>query len=357
MRFATLCLLFAGSAVASAQESSPLTRRVRSVLAAFEPRTAAVETTSHPLVIRIHEKAFADAVGDRVDSVQPVSTVILGTPATGRSRTQGAIHVSARPANQSAGFLVSFRGRSYSQTVGVNGPARIYSRTATDFVVSRQVVFTPLKGFESGPTWVQTRTSMTLDDVQATKPGLRGRIIRRVGWRRASESRPAAERVADGNVRRQLQSAFDRQLDERVADLNRRYAVTRYAKALIGGSGDLDIQVSSSQNCIQLAVGRAGASGRAPAISSRCPDASIEVWLHDNPVGREENGVAEAWAMLATGMKSFSALQSLAMVAGQATGPDGVRARRSSSWTIVTFDPPAANAQGREIRVARIPTN
>lgn len=357
-----LSLINVGQTAVLAQEAnhSPLTRHVRSVLSILESQEQTEQprpAPSHPLVIRIHEKAFANSAGNRIDTTRPVSTIILGTPVSGRSRTQGAVQVDTSSARQSADFLVSFSGRSFSRTVGVNGPARIHSHTVTDFVVSRKVTFSPLRGFESKQTVLQTRTCMTLDNVCSTRGGLRGALVRRVGWRRASESRQAAERIADGNVRRELRQSFDRQLDERVADLNRRFRVALYARAVLGGSEELDIKVSSTDDCVQFAIGRVG-NGAPPTLPVRQTSAPVEVWVHDSPLEHgETDRIKKAWTLLAAGAKTVTALETLSLVAGNAKTPNGLEINTEGGWTILSFDPAATNGNRPEVRLARRSAN
>jgi len=348
-----LGLMSAGFALAKEPRRSPLTSHLRSVLSLLDPGASSTEAPSHPLIIRIHEKALADSAGDKIDTLRPVSCVILGTPVSGRSRTIGNVHVDADAAKDSADFLVSFRGKSASRTIGVNGPARIYSHTITDFTVSRHVTFSPLKGFESKPTSLQTRTQMTIDDVQSARTGLGSRFIRRIAWRRTLQSRWQAERIADGNVRRELLADFNRQLDERVADLNRRFEVARFARAMLG-SQELDIQVASSDNCVQLAVGRAGAPGSATVFPTECPNSAVEVWIHEKPLGDGgQDSLGRLWAALNTGMRSVSALQTLALAAGQPESPSGMVAKREGGWTVVSFDPVKPQNKSADFRLAR----
>lgn len=357
-------LLFVCAAIGSgstlAQESgrSPLTSHLRSVLSLLEaPPQAERSAPSHPLIIRVHEKALVSQSGDQVNTTLPVSCVVLGTPATGTSWTRGVVRVDTSSAKNAADFLVTFRGQSFSRTVGVNGPARIHSHSVTDFVVSRHVTFSPLKGFQSSRTSISAQTRLKLDDVRATKPGLRGALVRRIGWRRASESQRAAEREVSGHVRQQLLASFDARLDKQVADLNRQLQTARYAQVLFGNSEQLDVRVCSAENCVQIAVGASDARGSETIFPSAPVASPLEVWLHDASVQEQSERLAGPLALLSAGAKTIPALQTISMAAWQSATPKGLNVRSEGGWVILSFDSSATSATPPESRLARRSAN
>jgi hypothetical protein len=337
---------------------SPLTSQLRSVLSLVTaPAQATREPPSHPLIIRVHEKALVSQAGDRVNITRPVSCVVLGTPATGTSWTTGTIRVDTSSAKDTADFLVTFRGQSLSRTIGVNGPARIHSHSVTDFVVSRHVVFCPREGFQSQPTSIQFDLNMTLDDVRATKPGLRGALIRRVGWRRATQSRAAAKQVVSGLVRRELLEAFDRHIDQRVAELNGELQAARYASALFGDSDQLNVRVCSADNCLQIAVGTREAPSSGAFFPASPAASPLEVWLHDGSLQEQSERLAGPLALLSAGAKTIPAVQTISMAAWQSAAPAGVKVRSEDGWIVLSFDAPPTNSSPPETRLARRSAN
>jgi len=321
------------------------------------PKQAQQAEPSHPLIIRIHEKALASQAGDEVNSTRPVRCVVLGTPASGTSWTSGKARVDTSAANESADFLVTYRGRSFSRTVGVNGPARIHSHSVTDFVLSRRVTFSPLTGFQSKRTTVQSQTRLTLDEVRSTKPGLRGALVRRIGWRRASASQREAEQVVAGQVRRQLLDAFDQQLDQRVAELNRQVEFVRYAQLLFGRSEELDIRVCSTDNCVQLAIGVSGQAGASLQFPSALASSPIEVWLHQASLRERSDLLSGPMALLSTGAKTIPALQTISLAAWQSNAPAGISIGVRNGWTVLSFDSPPTSNSRPETRLARRSAN
>lgn len=340
---------------------SPLTSQLRSLLSAVEvlevTRRVDPELPAFPLIIRVHEKALVDQAGDKVDTTRPVSCVVLGTPASGTSRTIGAVGVDTSASEQTADFLVTFRGQSFSRTVGVNGPARIYSHSLTNFVVTRHVTLSPMHGFQSPRTSISSQTSLTLDDVRSTKPGLRGRLVRRIGWRRAQESNRAAEQIVAQRVRGEVLAAFDQQLDQRVAELNRQWQTARYVKALFGDSDKLSIRVSSEDNCVQIAVGQADSKEKLPVLPVATESSPVEVWMNERAAEEQAMRLAGPIALLATGAKTLPAVQTVTMAVWNSKTPAGIGVRSLGGWTVLSFDSQATRPEPHEISLARRSSN
>jgi hypothetical protein len=331
---------------------------LRSVLfAVLQTPGQAEQLPSYPLIIRVQGKAIVSQAGDRVNTTQPVSCVVLGTPAAGTSWTKGTIRVDTSSAQQAADFLVTFRGKSFSRTVGVNGPARIHSHSATDFVVTRHVIFSPLKGFQAQRTSVSSKTRLTMDEVRATKPGLRGALVRRIGWRRASRSQREAEQEVTGHVRRQLLAAFDQELDQRVAELNRQLQIARYARVLFGNADQLSMRVCTADDCVQIAIG-AKDDPQSPDLFPASPAASpLEVWLHEASVQEQSERLAGPLALLSAGASTLPALQTISAAVWQSQKPTGINVKTRDGWVILSFDSAPTNAESAETRLARHSAN
>jgi len=337
---------------------SPLTSHLRTLFSLVEgtPQDDG-DVASHPLIIRIHERALLSESGDKVHTTLPVNCVVLGTPATGTSWTSGALRFDTSAAQDTADFLVTLRGQSFSRTVGRNGPARIHSHSDTTFVVTRHVTFSPLHGFRSGRTQIDARTKLTLDEVRSTKPGLRGALVRRIGSRRAAASQQAAEREVAEQVRTQLLNAFDQQLDQRVAELNRQLQAASYAKILFENPDRLSIRVCSAEDCVQIAIG----SGDVPDSSALFPStpaaSPIEVWLHQSSMGEPTGRLSDLVSLVSAGARTLPAVQTIGLAAWRSALPEGVNVRTRDDWTILSFDSHPTSDFGTEMKVARRSAN
>lgn len=347
----TASTLFAEDTV----DKSPITKKLQSLFQrANGERDNQPQAPSHPILIRVHEKAFAAAVGERIDNIQRVSSVILGTPISGTCRTCGKIQVNSRSGEDYAAFVVTFRGTANSPTIGVNGPARIYCHTVTNFTVSRQVTFSPQTGFQSEPTVVRAETRMTIDDIQSTRDGVLGRLVRRVAWRRAGDSHAQAERIAGGNMNRGLVRAFEEQLDQRVADLNERLQVARYVNSILGGPKKLDIKVNSSEDCVQLAVGRQGAMGEEIMFPADCPASPIEIWVHQSALSEPARALRDSLALVAgKATPAVAAMPMLCLLSWQPEEMTGLSMRWHDDWVVVSIDPAARQAVEVDALLAR----
>jgi len=352
-------ILFVSSAMAGDGAESPLTRKFQSLLSVGEPSPAPQKSAvpSHPVIIRVHEKVFASAAGDRVEEARPVNRVVLGTPAKGTCVTAGTIKVDAKSENNAAAFVVSFQGRARSRTSGVNGPARIFSHTDTDFVVTRTVSFSP-QGFESHRTQVRQSTRLAIDDIQINQRGLRGAIVRRVAWKRARESQAAAEQEIARMVHNDLKTEFDRHLDEKVAELNRQFQITRYVNSILGGPERLSIQVRSSEECVQLAVGSMGAAGTPVEFPAGCPAAPIEVRVHESALRDRFGLLADSFALVANrALPTAAGFKVLGMLAWQPESSRAVGMRFENDWVLISFDPSGKPIDLAENQIARRTAN
>lgn len=247
-----------------------------------EDKARAEDNPSHPVVLRIPKAAFSDAINSRVETTWPVKQLMLGTPVEGEGRTIGDVEVDLEPSAEGGVFLVRFQGTCECKTIGTSGPARIYSRGNTDFSIERRIVFSPRDGFRCQPTEIKSTTRLTLEDVQADRQGWRGGVVRRIAWRRARESLPDAEEIARSDTREAVRDAFDQHVDLLVVGFNQRYAAYRYVENLVGNITDIGVNVSSSDDSVQLAMGPALPDVKPlPASSS---EAAMELWIHRTAV-------------------------------------------------------------------------
>lgn len=349
-----LCICAAQALPAQEADESRPAARARPLQRLF---ARLADAPARPVVIRVHESAFP---ARRVDTVRPVKKMVLGSHVTGTSRTIGQVNVDVNAGEDHATFAVAFAGRTQTRTVGRSGPACIYSHGQTDFTVRRRVAFSPVEGFWSEPTVVQSRTRIVLDGVEATKPGLRGRIIRRVAWRRANEMRAASEAIAYRDTRRDLQTAFDRSLDARVARMNERMNTARYVRAVLGDREKLDVKVDSTEHFVQFALGPKGeTSDEAVAVLEEpFGDLPMEIWVHAAAFKERRPVLAETFALITNQTRPITAtLPILQAISWDPAQPaEGVSIRLSGDWFVLGLDPrdpPGAGATAHRSPGAR----
>jgi hypothetical protein len=238
------------------------------------------------IVVRLTSEAFAPLVDRDVDETRPVQDVILGTRVGGQSRTAGKPGLSLTPDKNAASFVLTLKGTTVSRTVGYNGPAVIRSRSDTNFTATKRVVFQAGQGFVAEPTRVDAQTRITTEGIGSTRPGLRGRIVRRRAAPQVAASRPAAEEIVRQKAMRRVSAAFDRQLEDRLARLNRALDMREVIAFVLRGETEPRYSFCTVDGCVQI-VASTGDDDAAEAVQlprhERQP-APVEVWVHQSLV-------------------------------------------------------------------------
>jgi hypothetical protein len=355
-----LCACSSEFACAEDPILSPLTRRLQSVLLNASEEEKASEPKvppSFPVVIWVHESAFQANSDNKVDIVSPVDTVIVGTRAVGAGRTTGTIKVACDPSPDSSAIVVSFTGQTHSKTVGRNGPARIHSQSSTRFTASRKILLSAEEGLQCQKTNLQSKTTLTITDIQPSRGGLRGALIRRVGWRRAAGVQSRAEQEAAANARREIAASFDRALNERVASINKQLEVARMVYSLRRKPSELTVQVRSCEGYLRFALMPKGTKAIAD-VDLPVPNSSLEVWMHQSELGDPGVQLPEPIAKLANATNSLAANLPAIQTLFRPTIDDGSFGVRSENgWLIASFGRQAISGKSASSYVARKPAN
>ena len=250
------------------------------------PPAHTTEYPAYPLVIRIDHSVLDPLAAGEINHRGHVDSVVLGTHAVGESQTQGAISVLMISDRNDASFDLRFQGRTHVSTVGVNGPALIYSHTDTDFVCTRQMSFHPRRGFVAVASTVVADTQLVYDGFGSSRGRLGRRLISLVAERRAGESQEEARTIAARDTEHELLKAFDKRLNAQLTTLNQRINVARYMNLFMGGASAMQLSARSSKDCIYVGVGRKGSPARLTAIPPRrVAVAPIEIGVHSALLG------------------------------------------------------------------------
>ena len=252
---------------------------------AVSPTASTIEKPAYSLVVRIDQTAFDPLTAREIDRRGRVDKVVLGTHAVGESHTQGAISVVLIPDRDDASFDLRFQGRTHTRTVGVHGPALIYSHTDTDFVCTRPVSFDPTQGFVAGTSTIVANTRLVYDGFGSSRR-LGRRLISRVAERRAGESQEQARQIASRDNEQELLSAFDKRLNAQLAAMNQQLNIVLYENLFVGKGLAVQLAARSSKDCIHIGVGKKGSPARLTMIPPRRElVAPIEIWLHSTILG------------------------------------------------------------------------
>lgn len=175
---------------------------------------------SHLVVVRFPSQTLAGLIDRQIDITAPVSDVILGTPVTGVARLVGQPCVELCPSNDEARFNVVVTGTVYSRTIGHGGPAKVHGHSITHFTATKEVIYEPGVGFRSLAPHVTARTECYTDSIAPSRGGIAGRIIQRRASEQIAAQRGQLTAIAREKAVRRIEAAFERQLTERIAQLN-----------------------------------------------------------------------------------------------------------------------------------------
>lgn len=198
-----------------------------------------------------------------IDENVPVNDVLLGIPLTGRARLTGATKLELVEDAARGVFDILLTGTAVSSTIGDAGKAKIYSRTITRFAARKRIILDE-RGLTALPATCRATAASTLDDATSSLPGLRGRLARRIGWRRASESLAEADRISARHTEAQLRRQFDAEVSVQLADANKllRSQVRELASGRKDGNLPLRFRTTAARLCVS------GAQAEAPAAQA-----------------------------------------------------------------------------------------
>ncbi|HQU45675.1 MAG TPA: hypothetical protein PK867_22870, partial [Pirellulales bacterium] len=166
---------------------------------------------SHPnLQVHLSEEMVSSGSLREVNDVQPqpVRDAILGTRILGSGRTVGWARTRLLPDEQRALFETSIVATNRAQTVGYNGPARIYSSSTTQLKGTKRF-YLDESGFHVWTAVSQADARSQIRGIGSNKHGLMDRVVRRVASKRVAQQQRAAERVASRHAERQLNARLD----------------------------------------------------------------------------------------------------------------------------------------------------
>jgi hypothetical protein len=162
--------------------------------------------------VRLSKDFLEEFVEGDVQREQAIEDVILGTRIQGRAHTRGKATLILHPSQDRAIAEVIFTGTVYSRTVGRNGPVRLHSTSRTPFE-SRKVVHFGPAGIQALASTSKARTRSQTTHIDATLPGLRGRIAERVAWNRSGQLKHQADAIASRHTEQRLNTEFDRSVE------------------------------------------------------------------------------------------------------------------------------------------------
>jgi hypothetical protein len=261
--------------IAGAQEASS------SDLSADSPALAPGDPEQSEIAFRFSEEFFATLLRRSVSRSTPVNQCVLGAWVTGTARTNAKVGIVLQPSEDEAQFYITLTGQTVSNTMGSQGPARVYTTTTTQFYAWKLVRFDQEK-FVTSPAGVRAQTWSRTNCIASTaRSRLVNRIVRRVATKRVAEARGYTTNLANWQVRKQILDSFNKAVDEAINDANTQLSIRQTLIARFGGLENLRYRLSTTDKYLEIYVNIASdLEPKRPPIVDAWNLAPMEIWVH-----------------------------------------------------------------------------
>ena len=150
-------------------------------------------------------RLVAAGIEQAVDDVAPVTDVILGTNISGTGRTVGRLAVQLVPSEDKAMLETTLVGTTTTRTVGVNGPAAVYTDGTTQILGSKRIVIDE-NGLASYPAKAKATTKTKITGV-----GAKSRMVQKIATRKVYEAKGEAEAIGSDHAAARVRQRVEKQ--------------------------------------------------------------------------------------------------------------------------------------------------
>jgi hypothetical protein len=163
------------------------------------------------------------------------------------------------PNNERLSARIAFNGTVRALTRGYKGPVVLNNISETTFRASKLIEMDD-GGLRVSPSTVVAPTRLRTTSIDSTLPGLRGRIVRRVAWRRTGASHDRAEEITAEHTADDIRSDFDARIDRSMANVQKVFGSK--IPGLETGTSPMrtDVRFHCSVDCLEMAILREDAS-------------------------------------------------------------------------------------------------
>jgi hypothetical protein len=325
------CIGFGCLAVVGAEPAHPLPAPRR-----HTPQDA----PPHLIVVRISPEVLRNRQRKEVERTTPVREVVLGTPAVGSADVQGEVTLDFFPDRNDAGLWLTFSGTTVSSTTSCRRPVIIHSVVTSQFTARKPITFDLDRGFRYGDATSDVRVLSTNRTVQSMVGGLRGRLVRRVAYRRLGRIDGYLQNIAERNTQQRIAESFDREADQRIAAINSAFHSLRLAlqrQVDQSEEGRYGVTLNTTDRYLQIGIGPKGAA------NPQLPDEGIaqlpvQVWFHTSVFGEEAAPLVENWGTFQGVLPTpanFSGLATLLRLPRETGRPMGVEFATARPWVVI----------------------
>ncbi|MEX2141444.1 MAG: hypothetical protein WD894_19415 [Pirellulales bacterium] len=272
----------------SAAEEDPSSQQPqRGIAEVLQDMLAGEPLPGDVIYVHVSDQGLRKLLRREVAQQTAVNDTIIGTPVEGIANTVGITGVRLVPAKGRAIVDLLFTGNVAARTTGDGGSVRVHSSSNTRFSAIKRLTIDE-QGIRISPARVAARASITIERVTTDLPGLRGRIVQRIGSRRAAETKLAAESESARKAEIRIAQHFDREVAK---DLGRAQSnLSRSLAELSNGEGAFRgrLRFSTSGRHLQVAIhrGEGNPTRRAPPALADLGTPDVAIHVHRALVNR-----------------------------------------------------------------------
>ncbi len=248
---------------------------------------AARSNYSRPnLFVEFSETLMQAGIDQNVNETAAVNEVILGTRVRGNAHIRGAVTLDLVPNEEYGAMDLLLTGSTVSNTVGYNGPVRIFSRGLTN-VGARKRLRLDEGGLSDRPATARASTNTRIGRVEA------GHLIRHIAMKRIRRSKAEGEAIASRRAAGRIAASVDDRSSDLLSNANASFADKfRLPLVRLGGFPRL-LQFSTTDDALRITMLESGrnqlAAPDAPPVLTGTFDLAVR--MHESLVGNFSQAV------------------------------------------------------------------
>lgn len=236
---------------------------------------------SHPnLFLEVSEALMQAGIDQNVDETAVVNEVILGTRIRGSARLTGKVTLDLVADDHQAAMDILLNGSTVSDSVGYNGPVRIFSRGFTSVAAKKRLLLDDL-GVSDRPASARCSTRTRIGNVDA------GRLVKRIAMKRIQQTQPEAEAIASRRAAGRIAASVDNRSDDLLGDANKMFQDKFRLPLLRRGGFPQQLDFQTTDDSLLVTMHQAGrdqlaAPSPPPALTGKF---DLAVRMHESLVG------------------------------------------------------------------------
>jgi hypothetical protein len=157
----------------------------------------------------------------------------------------GNVRYELVPSDEAVVLAVNIDAVALSQTRGYKGPAVVRASGTTTLAASKQLMLSD-ESFTSNPGVAYADTRTRIHSINKVGGGFGSRLVTKIGWKRAAETKRPSERIAAQNAERRLLDEFDRVVARDLGEVRQRYVEKIQAPLVRRGVSPEHLKMTSS---------------------------------------------------------------------------------------------------------------